>query len=268
MKFAAVPSSCDGTLARYFRIPGDYCHLLRVEGSSCKDEGGSALGLDEAVLMEPLAVAIHSVRSVGVRPGDRVVVFGAGTVGLMCASVAREFAASQVIMVDVNAAKLEFAKSVVVPSDSVSFGTYIPSQGLSAEENAGRILEQFDSPSSESSAEGRIPGFDIVVEATGAEPCIQMGIHVLRSGGSYIQTGNGKGNVNFPIATVGEKEIVVRGCFRYGPGDFQLGVRMASEGKIPVKRFITKVVPFEKAVEAWETTRRGEGIKTLIKGVE
>ncbi|PLB50826.1 alcohol dehydrogenase [Aspergillus steynii IBT 23096] len=259
MKFAAVPRSADGTLARFFKIPGDYCHSLVGEG------GGTVLGLDEAVLMEPLAVAIHSVRSVGVKPGDRVVVFGSGTVGLLCASVAREFAAKQVVMVDVNASKLEFAQSVV-PNVSVSFGTYIPSSTLSAEENASKILEQFDTPSHV--AGDAIPGFDIAIEATGAEPCVQMGIHVLRPGGAYIQTGNGKGSVEFPISTVGEKEIVVRGCFRYGPGDFQLGVRMASKGKIPVKKFITKVVPFDKAVEAWETTMRGEGIKTLIRGVE
>lgn len=60
----------------------------------------------------------------------------------------------------------------------------------------------------------------------------------------------------------------MRGCFRYGPGDFKVGVELAVDGKVPVKTFITKVVPFEQAPEAWETTRRGEGIKTLISGVE
>ncbi|KAH8429807.1 NAD(P)-dependent alcohol dehydrogenase [Aspergillus melleus] len=273
MKFAAVPSSCHGTLTRFFKIPGDYCHSLVPATSGSGSGSGSidsapksGLGLDEAVLMEPLAVAIHSVRSVGVIPGSRVVIFGAGTVGLLCASVAREFGAKQIIVVDVNAQKLEFAESVV-PNPHVSFGTYIPSSTLSAEENASNILEQFDSASHHSGG-SEIPGFDVAIEATGAEPCVQMGIHVLRAGGAYIQTGNGKRKVEFPIATVAEKEITVRGCFRYGPGDFQLGVRRASEGRIQVKRFITKVVPFERAVEAWETTRRGEGIKTLIKGVE
>jgi D-xylulose reductase len=44
-----------------------------------------------------------------------------------------------------------------------------------------------------------------------------------------------------------------------------MGLQFAVEGRIPVKQFITKVLPFEKATEAWETTRRGEGIKALIE---
>lgn len=143
---------------------------------------------------------------------------------------------------------------------------------LSAEENATALLRKFDpdsgppfshTPTSDNVLEENspIPGFDIVIETTGAEPCVQMDIHVLRAGGSYIRTGNGKRSVEFPIAMVAEKEATVRGCFRYGPGGFSLGVKMAREGRVPVKRFLTKLV------EAWETTRRGEGVKTLIKGV-
>lgn len=60
----------------------------------------------------------------------------------------------------------------------------------------------------------------------------------------------------------------MRGYFRYGPGDFKLEIELAVNEKIPVKKFITKVVPFEQVPKAWETTRRGEGIKTLISGVE
>jgi D-xylulose reductase len=47
-----------------------------------------------------------------------------------------------------------------------------------------------------------------------------------------------------------------------------MGLQFAVEGRIPVRQFITRVFPFERATEAWETTRRGEGIKTLIEGVQ
>jgi D-xylulose reductase len=252
MKFAAAPPNCHGTLTRFFRLPEDYCYKI-PDGT---------LGLDEAVLMEPLAVAVHSVRQVGVRPGDRVVVFGAGTVGLLCAAVAREFGARMVIAVDKNEAKLEFAREFLASaSGEMVFRTFVPNSGRSPEENAGALLGEYDRPEDRSD---EIPGFDVAIEATGAEPCIQMGIEVLRVGGAFIQTGLGKRNVSFPICTVAEREIVVKGCFRYGPGDFTMGLRFAVEGRIPVKRFITRVLPFERATEAWETTRRGEGIKTLI----
>ncbi|KAF4210564.1 hypothetical protein CNMCM8980_003858 [Aspergillus fumigatiaffinis] len=251
MKFAAAPPSCHGTLTKYFRLPADYCYKIPP----------GTLGLDEAVLMEPLAVAVHSVRQVGVRPGDRVVVFGAGTVGLLCAAVAREFGAATVFMVDINRAKLEFAWSFL-ESEEMVLGTWLPSAPGSSEEYAAALLAAFERTDHRSD---EIPGFDVAIEATGAEPCIQMGIEVLRVGGAFIQTGLGKRNVSFPICTVAEKEIVVKGCFRYGPGDFRMGLQFAVEGRIPVKQFITKVLPFERATEAWETTRRGEGIKTLIE---
>ncbi|GIK07319.1 hypothetical protein Aspvir_002981 [Aspergillus viridinutans] len=253
MKFAAAPPSSHGTLTKYFRLPADYCYKIPP----------GTLGLDEAVLMEPLAVAVHSVRQVGVRPGHRVVVFGAGTVGLLCAAVAREFGTGTVIIVDVNQAKLQFARSFLASGEMV-LRTFVPGASKSSEENAAALLAVYGR------AEHRrdeVPGFDVVIEATGAEPCIQMGIEVLRVGGAFIQTGLGKRNVSFPICTVAEREIVVKGCFRYGPGDFRMGLRFAVEGRIPVKQFITRVFPFEKATEAWETTRRGEGIKTLIEGV-
>lgn len=83
------------------------------------------LGPDEAVLMEPLAVAIHSVCSVGISPGSQMVVFGAGTVGLLCTSVAREFGAKQIVMVDVNDEKLDFAASLIPKDRHVFFDTYI-----------------------------------------------------------------------------------------------------------------------------------------------
>ncbi|KAF7128682.1 hypothetical protein CNMCM5793_003533 [Aspergillus hiratsukae] len=251
--FAAAPPSCHGTLTKFFRLPEDYCYKIPP----------GTLGLDEAVLMEPLAVAVHSVRQVGVQPGDRVVVFGAGTVGLLCAAVAREFGARTVIAVGVNEAKLRFARSFLATmSGEMVLGTFVPDAAKSAEENAVALLGEYDR------AEHRcdeVPGFDVAIEATGAEPCIQMGIEVLRVGGAFIQTGLGKRNVSFPICTVAEREIVVKGCFRYGPGDFGMGLRFAVEGRIPVKRFITRVLPFERATEAWKTTRQGEGIKTLIE---
>jgi D-xylulose reductase len=113
-----------------------------------------------------------------------------------------------------------------------------------------------------------VPSFDVAIEATGAELCIQMAIHALRLGGFFVQTGLGNPNVNFPITVVSMSEITVKGCFRYGPGDYKMALELALMGKINLRSLITKVLPFEKVTDAWETTRRGEGIKTLIQGVD
>lgn len=255
MKFAASPPD-HGTLSKYFKMPADCCYKIPTSV-------GRSFGLDEAVLVEPLSVAVHSVRQAGVQPGDKVVVFGAGTVGLLCAAVAREYGASMITCVDISRDKLDFAHSFV-PNGRLSFATAIPTQSLSSEENAQCLRGMHRNAHI---TETDVAGFDVAIEATGAESCIQMAIHALRVGGSFVQTGLGQRNVSFPISTVSENEINVKGCFRYGPGDYKMALELAFTRKIELKSLITKIVPFEKTVEAWEIAKRGEGIKTLIRGV-
>ncbi|KAJ5290924.1 hypothetical protein N7478_000175 [Penicillium angulare] len=257
MQFAASPPF-HGTLTKYFKIPADNCYKIPNSVSE-------SFGLAEAALIEPLAVAIHSIRQVGVQPGDKVVVFGAGTVGLLSAAVAREFGASTIISVDVSRENLDYANSYI-PNGRLSFTPAILNHTLSSEENAMCLRGKHRS-SQFQVTESDVPGFDVAVETTGAESCIQMAIHALRVGGSFVQTGLGQRDVNFPISTVVENEINVRGCFRYGAGDFKMALELAFTGKIELKPLITQVFEFEDAVEAWENMRMGNGIKTLIRGV-
>lgn len=191
-------------------------------------------------------------RLVDVRPGQSVVVFGSGTVGLLCGAVARAFGAKTVVMVDLLDAKLQVAKRFVE-----GCGTFIPNADRSTEQNASDIISQFHLDA----------GADVVLEASGAEPSVQTGIHVLRLGGSYVQGGLGRNMISFPIVTLSEKELTVKGCFRYSSGDFELALGFIAEGRLRVRELVTKEVEFGEAVVAWETTRRGEGIKTLIRGV-
>lgn len=242
MKFAAAPPDNHGTLCKYFKVPEDYCFKLP-----------EAVSLEEGVLVEPASVAVHMARLVGVKYGDRVVIFGAGTVGLLCAAVARAFGASKVVVVDILDKKLEFAEGFVK-----GCRVFSPDSRATAEENAARLIKEHELDD----------GADIVLEASGAEASVNTGVHVLRTGGAFVQGGLGKPIISFPIVTLSEKELTVKGCFRYSEGDFRMALSLISEGKLPVRQLITKKVDFEHAPEAWETTRRGEGIKTLIRGVQ
>ncbi|GAT22301.1 alcohol dehydrogenase [Aspergillus luchuensis] len=202
MKFAADPPFVHGTLTKYFRVPADFCYKVP-----------ECIKLEEAVLIESLAVAVHAVRLANVRPGQKVVVFGAGTVGLFCAAVAREFGASAVVSVDVVEERLGFARGFV--GERVGRGV-VMDRDLGVEGNVERILN-----------EGRlrvIGGADVVIDASGAELAVQTGVFVLKKGGTYVQAGMGKRMMEFPIAEMCEKEVVAKGCFRYGAGDFDLGV--------------------------------------------
>lgn len=242
MLFAADPPKFHGTLTKYFRLPADFCYKI-----------ADSMSLSDTVLIEPLAVAVHTVRLADLRPGNRVIVFGAGTVGLFCAGVAREFGASVVISVDIVDRKLEFAQTFIGKTVGRTFKSDI---SLSPEENATLLKEKF----------GLSQGADVVIEASGAEPSMQAAIFSCRKGATYVQAGMGKRKIEFPIAELCEREITAKGCFRYGAGDFELGIQLVSQGKISLGGFVTKIFPFESAPDAWETAKRGEGVKTLIKG--
>lgn len=253
MRFAATPPY-DGTLARYYRLPEDLCYKLPV-----------GMTLQEGALMEPLAVAVHVCRQAEVKPKDSLVVFGAGPIGLMCCAVGKAFGASKIVCVDINEERLKFAR------EFAATGVYL-SQKVEAEKNARNIIELF----------GLGEGADAVIDATGAPPCIQTCVHVLRRGGTYCQAGNvslpwcsclqiltatkGPAEMTFPIVALASKEITLRGSFRYKSGDYALALDLISSGKVDAKRLITKTVAFEDAEQAFNDVKAARGIKILIEG--
>ncbi|PCG94036.1 Alcohol dehydrogenase superfamily, zinc-type [Penicillium occitanis (nom. inval.)] len=248
MRFAADPASGQhGTLTKYFVAPADFVYVIPAE-----------MSLEEAVLVEPLSVAVHTVRNLGLKAGESVVVMGSGTIGLLCAKVACAFGAERVVLCDVLPQKLEFARGYVEGCE-----TFLLDKGQTdTEVEAKRLLDALFPASAD------IKGVDNVIEASGAGSAIQIGIFALRNGGSYIQTGmSGRAKVEFPINVFSAKELNLKGCFRYGAGDYELAMGLLASKKVGVKELISSVTPFERAPEAWEKTGKGEGIKNLIEGV-
>ena len=239
MKFAACPPDTHGTLTRLFKVPSDFCYVLP-----------DTVGLEEAVLIEPLSVAVHAARVATVQYGDTIVIFGSGTIGLLSAAVVRTFGAKKVVAVDILENKLQFARKWN-HSD-----IFKPALESSPESNANRLVKENDLG----------VGADVVVEASGSASSINIGVHALRPGGSFVQVGAVGANVDFPIQQVADKELHIHGSYRYGAGDFETALQMLLNNQIKVKDLISAILPFEEATEAWEMTRRGQGIKNLIRG--
>lgn len=131
-------------------------------------------------LMEPLSVAVHVCRQAGVEPHKTVVVFGAGPVGLLTAAVSKAWGAKQVIVIDIQQSRLDFAESFAAT------GTFLPDKPKKDECNIeyGRrigdeIKEKF----------GLGEGADCVIDATGAEVCILTGLFACGKGATFVQAG-------------------------------------------------------------------------------
>ncbi|KAL2832590.1 chaperonin 10-like protein [Aspergillus cavernicola] len=247
MRFAATPP-IDGTLATYYRVPAECVYKLPGHVS-----------LRDGTLIEPLSVAVHGCRLGGSGSGGMqekaVVVFGAGPVGLLCCGVARAFGASVVVVVDVVAERLEVARGYGATH------SYEMGGGLSLEENVAGVLGAAGLSVEEG---GR--GVDVVLDATGAEPCVTCGIHVLSAGGTFVQVGLGKPSLSLPVGQICDKEIVFKGSFRYGPGDFELAVGLLESGRIKVDGLVTHEFGFERAEEAFRNVVGRNGIKSVIYG--
>lgn len=238
MKFAATPPF-GGTLTGYYTSPEDFAYKLPEH-----------VTLQEGALLEPLAVAVHITKQAEIKPGQTVVVMGAGPVGLLCCAVAKAYGASVIVSVDIQPQRLEFAKSYAATH------TFTPAR-VSAAENAENLLKSTGLPAG---------GADAVIDASGAEPSIQTSIHVVRRGGVYVQGGMGKPDINFPIMELCVKEVTAKGSFRYGSGDYKLALGFVSAGMIDVKPLISRTVEFTDAEQAFKDVKAGQGIKVLIKG--
>ncbi|OJJ65876.1 hypothetical protein ASPBRDRAFT_667180 [Aspergillus brasiliensis CBS 101740] len=272
VKFAAAPPDVHGTLTKFWKAPEDFVYRLADETAS----------LEEAVLLEPLAVAVHAVRIAALQPGQTVVITGCGTIGLLCAAVARAFGVQRILLLDIAEARVTFARAYLDSSNGVPGGSQVQTvvdthrmdATVSSEETARTVAHRFglqqqeQQQQREGGATDEEAAVDAVIEASGAEAAMQVGIYLVKPGGSYVQTGIGQPKPRIPMLALSEKELRVSGCFRYGSGDFTLAMALLSQKSVQLKPLISSITPFEQAPTAWEKTARGEGVKDLIEGVQ
>nr|ANG59281.1 xylitol dehydrogenase [Spathaspora gorwiae] len=250
MCFAATPNSTEGepnppgTLCKYYKSPEDFLVKLPEHVS-----------LELGAMVEPLSVGVHACKLGNVKFGDHVAVFGAGPVGLLTAATAKAMGAAKVIIVDIFDNKLQMAKDI------------------------GAVTHTFNSKTG-GDYKDLIAAFDdvrpnVILECTGAEPCIVMGVLAAAPGGRFVQVGNAGASVLFPITEFATKELTLFGSFRYDNGDYETAVGIFDKNyengkdKAPIdfEKLITHRFKFEDAITAYDTVRAGNGaVKCLIDG--
>ncbi|KAI4620947.1 hypothetical protein J4E83_005310 [Alternaria metachromatica] len=159
------------------------------------------------------------------------------------------FGAAKVVVIDAVAPRLSFA------TDFGADDVYMMEAGF-PETNAQKVLEKA----------GLATGFDVVIDATGAEPCINCGVAALKRGGVFIQAGLGSPKIAFPIGQICDKEATLKGSFRYGPGDYKLAIQLLESNRVQLDSLITHEFAFSDAEQAFQNVADRVGIKSLIYG--
>ncbi len=186
----------DGAFTEHVAIHEDFAFALP---DSLSDEEGA--------LMEPLSVGIWACRKARVSAGDRVLVTGAGPIGLLAMQVARAFGATEVTVSDTNEHRLALAERtgstrVVTPGDAV-----------------GEV--------------------DALIECSGHPQALADGIAAIRPAGTAVIVGMGPGTTaEVPLALIQNREIWLTGTFRYA-NTYPTAIALAAAGRVDLKALVT-----------------------------
>ena len=180
-----------------------------------------------AACAEPLAVCLHAARLAGELEGRRVLVTGAGPIGVLTTAVARAAGASEVVTTDLQGFALDVARRM----------------GAHHALDVGRDPAALD-PWAED--RGR---FDTVFECSAAAPAIAQALACLKPRGTLVQVGMA-GPTAIPLNLLVGKEITLRGAFRFDR-EFAEAVEAIATRRIDVRPAITGTWPVERAEEAF-----------------
>ncbi|EIM20849.1 GroES-like protein [Wallemia mellicola] len=243
----------DGTLQTRFTHPARLLHKMP-----------DGVSFEQASLVEPLSVVLHGSRRSGVRAGHSVLIYGAGAVGLLAASVVKAQGATSVTVVDIDSNRLNFAKENSFADNTVLLPMgprpTTPAEGLEASKKTAETIL------SESASKGN----DVVFECTGVETCMQAAIHTAKPGGKVVYIGMGTPNATLPIAAAAFREVDLVGVFRYSNTyDDALGMfaakKLATADKLVTHKY--SLADSKAAFEALSNGKDAEGrpaIKIMI----
>ena len=214
---------------RFFATPpvhvafAQYVLLDAIRAHPVPDE----LSDEAAALIEPLSVAVWAAQKVSVAPGDRVLVIGAGPVGLLCADVARARGAAWVGVSDTNDHRLAVATD----------------RGASSTINVA----------STSLVDGIEP-VDVILECSGATPAVQSAFTVAAPAARIVLVGLGAPAIELPVATIQIKELTVTGTFRYA-NTYPAAIALAASGAVDLDGLDTARFGLEQVAEALSASK-------------
>jgi threonine dehydrogenase-like Zn-dependent dehydrogenase len=215
-----------GAFAEYVALPARNVHAL-----------AAPVSFDEGAFTEPLACAVHICRLLRPLPTDRLLIMGAGPIGLLALQAAMAHGLRDIVMIDVNEERLSIAGELgAVTATSV--------QALGAEAGAG--------------AGAGAGAFDAAIDAVGLEVTRRACCSSVRPGGRVVFTGLHEDESRLPVNLLVRSEITAQGAFAYHTDDFETALRWIGEGRVKLLPWTVRA-PLEEGGSCFETLLSGAG---------
>jgi L-iditol 2-dehydrogenase len=231
----------DGSFAEYMRIPA--AAILQGNIIPISQDIDPSV----ATLIEPFACVLRGQEAVHIRPGESVLVVGAGPIGIMHVLLAKLHGAGLVIVSEINQSRaslvLEFGADLVVNP---------------AKEDLAGIISQ------------RTGGFgvDVVLLAAPARKAYQAAVEYVSVGGRInFFAGLPKDNptIELDANLIHYKEIILTGTTASSTQNCRQAAQILSSGRIDLSNLITARFPLSEAVQAFSAAESGEGLKVILE---
>ena len=213
---------------------GAFCEYITMPLERIYD--GKGLSPKALAAIEPFCISYHGVQRSGIQKGDKVLVVGAGTIGVLAANAAKALG-GEVYLCDVAEEKLRYAM------DTFGFaGTILNDHPGALEEATAKITGV--------AAVGGNYGFDVCIEAVGLPSTFQNCIDAAAFGGNVVLIGVGKKNLDFNFTLIQKKELNVYGSRNALKKDFVELIDLVKAGKVDLEKIVTHVYPFDEIATA------------------
>ena len=234
---------CENSRMLGNHIDGGYAELIAVPARDVFALPSDVPLVEGAVIADAVTTPFHAVVRRGqVTPGDWVVVFGCGGVGLSLVQIAAAVGA-RVIAVDVRDSKLEAARR---------FG-------------AAATFNSAATPKLDREIRG-VSGGGVAVafEAVGKPEPQQAALNCLRTGGRLVLVGYSPDTMALNAGRVMFRELDVIGSLGCRPVDYPRAIELVRQGKVKLMDLVTHRFPLERIAEALDVLRSGEAIRVVV----